>query len=66
MAGRDRPRRVSFAAHEEEEAGEGTALLQGAEPADDQGGCFPAQDWPEESPSLNPRANLPVYTTIHR
>jgi hypothetical protein len=66
MAGRDRPRRVSFAAHEAEEAGEGTPLLQDAEPADNQGGCFSAQDWPEESPNLNPRANLPIYTTIHR
>ena len=68
MAGRDRPRRVSFAAHEEEEeeVGEGTPLLQDAAPADDEGGCFPAQDWLEESPNLNPRANLPIYETIHK
>jgi hypothetical protein len=66
MAGRDRPRRVSFAAQEEEAVSEDTPLLQDAEPADDEGGCFPAQDWPEEPPNLNPRANLPIYTTIHR
>jgi hypothetical protein len=66
MANRDRPRRVSFAANEEEEASEGQPLLQNAEPADDEGGCFPAQDWLDESPNLNPRANLPIYTTIHR
>jgi hypothetical protein len=66
MAGHDRPRRVSFAAHEEEEVGEGTPLLQDAAPADDEGGCFPAQDWLEESPNLNPRAKLPIYATIHR
>jgi hypothetical protein len=50
----DRPRRVSFAAHEEEEAGEGTPLLQDAEPAID------------ESPNVNLPAHLPIYTTIHR
>ncbi len=66
MAGRDRPRRVSFATHEEDEVGEGTALLRDAEPADDEGGCFPAQDWPEDAPNLDTRANLPIYTTIHR
>lgn len=63
MAGRDRPRRVSFAANEEEEASEGQPLLENARAAD---GCFPAQDWQDNSPNLNPRANLPIYTTIHR
>jgi hypothetical protein len=66
MASADRPRRVGFADHEEEVVGEDTPLLQGAEPADDEGGCFPVQDWPVESPNLNPRANLPIYTTLHR
>lgn len=54
MAGQDRLRSVSFAAHREEEAGESTPLLQDAEPAHD------------ESPNVNLLTNLPIYTTIHK
>jgi hypothetical protein len=63
----DRPRRrVSFAAQEEEEAGEGEPLLRDAERADDEGGCYPSQNDAELPATLNPHANLPIYTTIHR
>lgn len=68
MAGADyyRQRRVSFAAHEEEDAGEGEPLLLDSEQEDNEDGCFPAQDWPDFAPRLNPHADLPVYATIHR
>jgi hypothetical protein len=57
---------VSFAAHEEEDTAEGEPLLQDAERADDEGGCYPPQNWSELAPGLNPHANLPIYNTLHR
>jgi hypothetical protein len=57
---------VTFAAREEEEAAEGEPLLRDAERADDEGGCYPPQNWSELTPTLNPHADLPVYNTLHR
>jgi hypothetical protein len=56
--------RVSFADQEEESAHEGQALLNDAERADANGGCYPLNG--QLPPTMNDHSSLPIYQTIHR